>query len=245
MDNQTFHSLATSVINSLQPYLPLIASKAAERVGEEIPDTVKNLWETIHRYFTQKPSARESLEDFSKSPNDADLQAAFRVQLKKLIEEDDGFAKIIQDLAEKAKYSSSQSGVGNISIQGNSNILTQHQSGGITANNVVINNISTNPTPMLKIKQIFINQFREGKYHSRFELSLISPYPVGNLYVGVRAPEIEEMEVAPMRSTGFITGLEDNRDGYAFTNLPNAYGDYSLIIISEKPEKFVIEYNIE
>jgi hypothetical protein len=249
MDTEALQALVTSTTNLLQPYLPIIASKITEKVGEEIPTLIKNLWEVIRKHFSRKPSAQESLVDLLKNPNDSDLQAAFRVQLRKLLEEDNEFAKTIKDIAEnleeKAKYISSQIGTENISIQGNGNILTQHQSGGITANSVVINNISANPTPVLQIKEIFINQFREGKYHSRFELSLITPHPVGNLYVGVRASEIEEMDVVPMRSGIDITGLTHNRDGYAFTNLSYAYGKYQLMIITEKPDNFFIEYNIE
>lgn len=46
-----------------------------------------------------------------------------------------------------------------------------------------------------------------------------------------------------MRAGAFMSGLAGNRDGYAFDNLHNAYGNYELRIITEKPEKFVIEYN--
>ena len=230
MDNEALQALVVSATNLLQPYLPIIATKIAEKIGEEIPSNVNKLWEAIRKHFSRKPSAQETLIDLLKNPNDSDFQAAFRVQLRKLIEEDNEFAenvkKLIGNHEENAGYISSQSGRENISIQGNGNIVTQNQSGGITANNVIVNNISTNPTPVLHIKEILVNQPHEGNFQSRFELSLHTPYPVGNLYIGVRASQIEEMDIMPMRSGMFTSGHSGIRDGYAFDNLQSAYGKY-------------------
>ncbi|MBE7434519.1 MAG: hypothetical protein HS100_11440 [Anaerolineales bacterium] len=249
MDNPTLQALIISATTLLQPYLPTIATKVAEKIGEEVPSSISKLWKVINERFSKKPSAQETLSDLIKDPNNPDLQAAFRVQFKKLIEEDDEFAKNIKSLVENqegdARHISRQSGRENISVQGNGNVFSQNQSGGITANNLIVNNISTNPTPVLDIKEILINQPHEGKFQSRFELSLHTPHPVGNLYIGVRASQIEKMDIMPMRLGMFMSGHAGIRDGYAFDNLQNAYGKYELRIITNKPERFAIEYNIE
>ncbi len=249
MDAATIQALVISSTNLLQTYLPIFASKIAEKAGEELPSTVNNLWQAIRSRFARKPSAQETLIDLLKNPDNSDLQAAFRVQFGKLLEEDEEFAKMVKELTENIRkettYTSTQHGNRNISIQGKDNIFTQNQSGGITAHNVVINNISTNPSPMLTSKEVYTNQFREGKYYSRIQLSLITPHPVGNLYIGARAQTIKDMELIPMQSTMLISGHTGTREGYSFTNIPNAYGNYLLEIITSKPEKFLIEYNID
>jgi hypothetical protein len=90
-----------------------------------------------------------------------------------------------------------------------------------------------------------LNQPNKGKYHTRVELSLISPYPIGNLYLEVRAKTIEEMDCMPMRTGGYMGGHSGKRDGYIFTNMPNAYGKHELIIVTTQPENIQLIYNIE
>jgi len=48
--------------------------------------------------FAKRPAAHEALSDLEKSPDDADLQATLRVQLKKALEEDKAFAMELQEL---------------------------------------------------------------------------------------------------------------------------------------------------
>jgi len=123
-------------------------------------------------------------------------------------------------------------------------IFSQNQQGGITAQSVVINNISPFPQPSLRATEVYANKPSGGKFLTQIHLSLNTPFPVGNLYVGVRAKTVEEIELAPMRVGGAIYGHTGRRDGYAFTNLQNAYGDLQLDIISREPEQFHIEYEI-
>jgi len=124
-------------------------------------------------------------------------------------------------------------------------VTSYNQSGGITAQNVTINNISKIPSPTLQGKVIYLNQPNEGKFRTRIELSLISPYPVGNLYIEVRAQTIEEMDCMPMRAGGWMEGMSGKRDGYAFTNLQNAFGNYEVHVITSKAENLQLIYNIE
>jgi len=86
----------------LQPYLPILATKAAEKIGEKVPEAVGKVWGTLQKKFDTKAGAKEALEDLLKSPEDNDLQAAFRVQLKKLLEEDTDFAGSMDQLLKAA-----------------------------------------------------------------------------------------------------------------------------------------------
>ena len=102
MDPVTISALATGAFTLLQPHLKTIAVKAAEKVGELVPETIGKLWERVMDKFAAKPAAKEAADDLLKNPDDADLQAQFRVQLKKALEEDETFAEQIQELVEQA-----------------------------------------------------------------------------------------------------------------------------------------------
>jgi hypothetical protein len=91
----TVPALVTSAWTTLQPLLPVIAAKGAEEIGKR---AVGEVWEAIKKKFDTKAAAKEALSDLLKAPEDADLQAAFRVQLKKLLEEDSAFAEEISRL---------------------------------------------------------------------------------------------------------------------------------------------------
>ena len=95
-------TLATAAWTVIAPLLPMIASKGAEKLGEEAG---ASLWTAVKEKFEKKPAAQESLEDLLKDPKDEDFQAAFRVQLKKALLEDDDFAKELAPLVEKAEQS--------------------------------------------------------------------------------------------------------------------------------------------
>lgn len=102
MEPTTIIATATAALTVLKPYLPTIATKAAEKIGSELPAAVGNLWTALKGRFEAKPSAKEAMDDLLKNPEDGDLQAAFRVQLKKALEEDEGFAEQVKGLVEKA-----------------------------------------------------------------------------------------------------------------------------------------------
>jgi hypothetical protein len=92
-------ALVTTAWNVLYPYLPIIATKAAEEAGKT---AVVEVWTAIKKKFDMKAAAKEALEDLLKNPEDGDAQGAFRNQLKKLLEEDNTFASDLASLLEKA-----------------------------------------------------------------------------------------------------------------------------------------------
>lgn len=108
--------------NPMLPYLvkggEKLAEQAAEKLGHSAWDKGKQLWQSI----TSKAEA-ESLpletaaQDLLDAPEDEDAQAAFRMQLKKLLKQDESFAAEIAQLLEESApeiYSAELQGSGAI-----------------------------------------------------------------------------------------------------------------------------------
>jgi len=95
MDPQTISVIATTAVGVISPYLAKAGEVAAKKVGEDI-------YQALKAHFGKKPAAQEALADLEKAPDDGDLQAALRVQLKKLLAEDEAFAAQLQHLLQEA-----------------------------------------------------------------------------------------------------------------------------------------------
>ena len=95
-------ALTTQLWQTFQPYLPLLLSEAAKETGKRVPEAVGKLWNALRTRMTQKPAAQEALTDLARTPDDPDTQAAFRVQVKKLLAEDDAFAAQLAALLQAA-----------------------------------------------------------------------------------------------------------------------------------------------
>ncbi len=68
----------------------------------------------------------------------------------------------------------------------------------------------------------------------------MTPYPVSNLYLKVVAQTVKSLDINPLRAGMFQTGHAGNRDGWVFSNIQNASGDYQVSVHSEKPETFEV-----
>ena len=121
--------LAASIVNILMPYFKVIANEVAKKVGSELPKNISKIWQRIKTRLSGDPNTEEILKDLSAHPDDQDLQAVFRVQLRKALEQDNEFYEQIKKLvqSEQARISnvSNQTGTGNISIQGSNNVVNQ------------------------------------------------------------------------------------------------------------------------
>ena len=122
MDPNNDTALAVAAVNALDPYWPVIAAGAATQIGKELPSAVKKLWDKIWGRCSDKPSARESLDDLLANTDDDDLKAAFRVQLRKLLSAEPDFAEEIGRLVEgtgtATHYHSETHGDRNVTVQG-------------------------------------------------------------------------------------------------------------------------------
>lgn len=103
MDPATLALTVQHLMPYIQQYGPLFLTQAVEALGEKVPDAVGKLWQGLKAKFDTKTAAKEALTDLLKAPDDADLQAAFRVQLKKLVEEDAAFGEKLRALLQDAQ----------------------------------------------------------------------------------------------------------------------------------------------
>jgi hypothetical protein len=95
MDPATISAIAAAAVGFLSPYLAKAGEAVARKVGEDVYGAIKTS-------FEGKTVAQEALSDLEKSPNDTDLQAALRVQLRKLLAEDESFAAQLQGMLQEA-----------------------------------------------------------------------------------------------------------------------------------------------
>jgi hypothetical protein len=76
-----------------------VAAKSGETTGTELTKNALNkasaIWEKLFPKVEAKEAAKEAAEDVAKAPDDADSQAALRVQLKKILESDPELAEAI------------------------------------------------------------------------------------------------------------------------------------------------------
>jgi hypothetical protein len=119
-------TLATTAVGFLSPYLVKAGEKAAEKIGEKLPETVGKVWNAITARFKGKPAAEEAVKDLVTMPDDEDNQAAFRKELRKVLEAEPAFAAEFARLLTTAQ---SQAGDTNI-ITGSGAVATQ---GGVAA----------------------------------------------------------------------------------------------------------------
>ena len=117
------------------PYLVKFGEKAAEKAAEKFPEASWNLasklWKHLNPKLEEKEASKEATEDLANAPEDEDALAAFRLQLRKLLDGDETLAAEVQDILteikaqpESASYLMQVTGSGNVSVQGQGNITS-------------------------------------------------------------------------------------------------------------------------
>jgi hypothetical protein len=96
-------TLATTATACLSPYLVKVGEKAAEKVGEKLPDIVRKVWNAITAKVQGKPAAEEAVKDLVANPDDEDNRAAFRKELRKVLEAEPTFAAELERLLDSAQ----------------------------------------------------------------------------------------------------------------------------------------------
>jgi hypothetical protein len=91
----------------LTPFLPFLlksgekaAAEAGKLFGQDAWEQAKALWNKLRPKAEAKPAAKEAIKDAADNPDDEDVQAALRVQLKKLFKEDSTLTNEINRLME-------------------------------------------------------------------------------------------------------------------------------------------------
>jgi hypothetical protein len=96
----------TAFISPFLPFLLKLGGKAAEKAtetaagkfGEAAWNKAQAVWEKLSPKVESKEAAKEAATDVANHPEDEDLQIALRVQLKKLLEQDEDLFKTIAQI---------------------------------------------------------------------------------------------------------------------------------------------------
>ena len=104
MDIQTLSQQLTVFLAPFLPYLLKMGEKAAEeagkRLGAESWEGARALWGKLRPKVEAKPAAQEAVQEVAAKPADEDAQAALRLQLRKLLTEDEALAREVQQALE-------------------------------------------------------------------------------------------------------------------------------------------------
>ena len=107
MDIGALASSLTTALVPLLPYLLKAGEGAAGETGKKALDQSlewgKSLWSKLKPGVEAKPAALEAAQDVADAPEDEDLQATLRVQLKKLLIEDQSLAEDVSRWLEQGK----------------------------------------------------------------------------------------------------------------------------------------------
>jgi hypothetical protein len=95
-------ALLVKVLAPCLPFLIKVGNKAVEgasqKVGEDVWNKAKAIWAKLYPKVEAKAAAQEAAADVAKNPEDEDLQASLRVQLKKILETDTALAAEITQI---------------------------------------------------------------------------------------------------------------------------------------------------
>ena len=107
MDVTTLAKDLAVFLTPLLPYLLKAGEKAAEEAGKKLGgdawDRAKGLWAKLRPKVEAKPAAQEAVQDAAAAPNDEDIQASLRLQLRKLLAEDAVLAGEIERVWQEAQ----------------------------------------------------------------------------------------------------------------------------------------------
>jgi hypothetical protein len=94
----------------LAPFLPSLVKagekaveKAADAVSDEAFKYAKALWDKLKPGVEAKPAAKEAAEEVATHPDDDDALASLRLQLRKLLEQDQGLADDLARIWQEAQ----------------------------------------------------------------------------------------------------------------------------------------------
>jgi len=128
MDPTMLATEITAYLVLVLPYLANMSQKAAEeaskKIGLDVLESAKGLWGKLRPKVEAKDAAQEALNDVIASPEDENARAALRLQIRKILSEDESLADEISSLWEGIKASNANAiaiGDRSVVIGGNAN----------------------------------------------------------------------------------------------------------------------------
>ncbi|MFK0733343.1 MAG: hypothetical protein ACIWVG_19695 [Gloeotrichia echinulata HAB0833] len=99
------------IVKFLAPCLPFllnvgnkVAEGALQTVGEDVWNKGKAIWAKLQLKVEAKEAAKEAAADVAANPEDEDLQASLRVQLKKILDADTTLAEEIAQILQASPH---------------------------------------------------------------------------------------------------------------------------------------------
>ena len=116
-------TLAGAAVALVVPFLAEGGKELAKKVGGEAGERIVQLYDEIKAKLTG--GGAEALTDLEKQPEDADSQAALRVQLKKALEADPAFRAELATLVAEIKAKGGDQIIQTATISGDRNVTKQ------------------------------------------------------------------------------------------------------------------------
>lgn len=131
-------ALTKETVTFLAPFLPYlvkagenVAEEAGKKLGEQAGGgawgAAKALWAKLRPHVEAKSVAQEAVQEVATNPKDEDAQAALRLQLKKIFNEDESLAQEVFKIQNEAK----KAGV-NVAALGNRSVAIGGDVSGTT-----------------------------------------------------------------------------------------------------------------
>ena len=96
------------LVDFLAPALPILTmageaavQESAKNLAAETHEAAKGLWDRIRSAVAARPAAQEAVTDLAADPENEDAKAVFRVQLRKLLEENPALAAEVAGLMKR------------------------------------------------------------------------------------------------------------------------------------------------
>jgi hypothetical protein len=102
MDPISITALVGGTWTILAPFLNKVGGKLLEKSGEALPDIAGKVWDFVKEKMESKPETQSLPADLEKTPADQTVQGAFQYQLKKLLENDEDFARRLEAMVGQA-----------------------------------------------------------------------------------------------------------------------------------------------
>jgi hypothetical protein len=137
----------TAFISPFLPFLLKLGGKALEKstesasgkFGEAAFAKAQAVWGKLEPKVEAKESAKEAAIDVANSPEDQDLQAVLRVQLKKLLEQDEKLMKAIDQILQEDAPDGTPGNQIVQNVTGNQNQVIGQVTGGKVFGNITGN----------------------------------------------------------------------------------------------------------
>jgi TIR domain-containing protein len=136
-------TLATAATSLLAPFIKKVGEKALDKLAEQVPGTIGEIWKTISSRSEKVTTAAKELASDPDPENEEILKQQFQTALQLALKKDQELASLLTDLVEKAKSESGKT-VGRdeiaVSANNNSTAVGKVSIGGSVDGNFVIGN---------------------------------------------------------------------------------------------------------